>query len=86
MEVRWLPPSRGQSLRCHDKRIKVNDARRDGSRPAAMSEQILASVEGRWIANAVDTLRPEMALERGHHFVGGGIVVAVNRQTVAVIR
>ena len=66
--------------------IEVSDARRHGSRPARDGPAAPASVV------RVDTsqtpsiaLGPEMALERRHDFVRRGIVVAVDRDAVAVL-
>src|SRR5690348_11574568 len=71
-------PSRGEAF----ERL---GAGRDVARPAALGEQVLHGLAGRSVGDAVNPLRPEMALKRRHDVVGDGIVVAVGADAVAVV-
>src|SRR5208282_5447124 len=76
---RWPSPSRGGEA------LAVVSARRNGPRPAALGQQLLQRGTGRFIANAIDARRPEMALEGCQHGLRSGIVSPADGDAVAVL-
>ena len=56
-----------------------------GSHPAALRKQLLQRSAGRFIDDAVDPLRAEMALEGFHHVVRRRVVGAVDGDAVTIL-